>query len=357
MRTHRRIAFTVVEMLAVAAIIGTLIALTLPAIQAARESARCAHCKNNLKQLSLAALNHLDVHGHFPTGGWGWYWVGDPDRGFGKDQPGGWFYNILPFCEESAALHDLAADGQPNDLTRVQRVGSAQVIQSPLAIVNCPTRRRNALYPLVANEGGDIGFFNSITPSFAGRSDYAANAGHVYCEWPHGGLGRGPTSYVDAELWSEMQIWGGEQPGLRVATSASAPAMTGVSFERSIVRASHVVDGLSKAYLVAEKFVPQRDYETGRDLGDNETWCTGFNNDNFRKTGRLENDQIQECAPAPDWDPIVVDPNGRFGAAHPSGWNAAFCDGSVHTIPFTVDWRVHRDLGNRMDGGAVELPN
>src|SRR3990172_9150578 len=170
MRTHRRIAFTVVEMLAVAAIIGTLIALTLPAIQAARESARCAHCKNNLKQLSLAALNHLDVHGHFPTGGWSWYWVGDPDRGFGKDQPGGWFYNILPFCEESAALHDLAADGQPNDLTRVQRVGSAQVIQSPLAIVNCPTRRRNALYPLVANEGGDIGFFNSITPSFAGRS-------------------------------------------------------------------------------------------------------------------------------------------------------------------------------------------
>lgn len=181
MRTHRRFAFTIVELLVVVAVIGMLIALTLPAVQAARESARSAHCKNNLKQLSLAALNHLDTQGHFPTGGWGWYWVGDPDRGFSKDQPGGWIYNILPYCEESPGLHNLAADGDPNELTRVQRVGAAQVVQSPLAIVDCPTRRANALYPLVANEGGVTGFFNSITPAVAGRSDYAANAGHVYC--------------------------------------------------------------------------------------------------------------------------------------------------------------------------------
>lgn len=357
MWTHRRIGFTFVELLVVIAIIGVLIALTLPAVQSAREAARRAHCKNNLKQLSLAALNHLDTHGHFPTGGWGWYWAGDPDRGFGKDQPGGWIYNILPFCEESPGLHDLPADGQPNELTRVQRVGSAQVIQSPLAIVNCPTRRSNMLYPLVANEGGDVGFFNSITPGVAGRSDYAANAGHVYCEWPHWVLGRGPTSYSDATLWSEMRTWGGEQPGLRVVTSARIAAMTGISFERSLVRASQVVDGLSKVYLAGEKFVPQKDYETGRGLGDNETWCTGFNNDNFRKTGRLENDEIQECAPARDWDTVTIEPNGRFGSAHPGGWNVSFCDGSVHSILYDIEWRVHRDLGNCMDGGAVELPN
>jgi prepilin-type N-terminal cleavage/methylation domain-containing protein len=355
MSIPRRLAFTLVELLVVVAITGLLIALTLPAVQSARESARGAHCKNNLKQLSLAAVNHLDAQGHFPTGGWGWYWAGDPDRGYGKDQPGGWIYNLLPFCEESPGLHELAADGEPDNLTRVQRVGAAQVIQSPLAIVNCPTRRGNGLYPLVANAGGDLGFFNSITPNAAGRSDYAANAGHVFCEWPHGGLGRGPTSYGDASIWSEMRIWGSEQPGLRLATSARIEAMSGISFERSTVRAAHVVDGLSKTYLAGEKFVPQRAYETGTDMGDNETWCTGFNNDNYRKTGRLENDQIQECAPAPDWDAVVIDPNGRFGAAHASGWNAAFCDGSVRTMPYDIDWRIHRDLGSRMDGGAVEL--
>ena len=159
--------FTLLELLVVVTVIGMLVALLAPAIQAAREAARRAECKNNLKQLSLAALNHLDMQGHFPTGGWGWYWVGDPDRGFGKDQPGGWIYNLLPYCEESPGLHDLAADGKPNEIGRVQSVGAAQVIQSPLVIVSCPTRRRATVHPLVANEWGELGFYNSITPDVA----------------------------------------------------------------------------------------------------------------------------------------------------------------------------------------------
>ena len=355
MAMRRPHGFTLLELLVTFAIIGVLVALLLPAIQTARESARRAHCRNNLKQLSLASLHHLDIHGHFPTGGWGWYWVGDPDRGYGKEQPGGWVYNILPFCEESPGLHDLPSDGEPHKMTRVQRVGAAQVIQSPLAIVNCPSRRPTAVYPLVANEGGDIGFFNSITPDVAGRSDYAANAGHVYCEWPLGVLGRGPTSYSDAAAWTADHLWGSEQPGLLFATPANVKTMTGVSYERSTIGASQVVDGLSKTYLVAERFIPQDDYETGRNLGDNETWCTGFNNDNYRKTGRLVNGEIYECSPIPDWETDVEDPTGRFGSAHSGGWNASFCDGSVRSIPYGIDWRVHRDLGSRMDGGAVEL--
>src|SRR5688572_16329544 len=157
-RRRSSTAFTLIELLVVVAITGILVALTLPAIQSAREAARRTECKNNLKQLALGALNHHDAHGHFPTGGWGWYWVGDPDRGYGKDQPGGWIFNALPYCEEGL-LHDLAADGMPDDLSRVQRVGAAQVIQSPLSIVNCPSRRPTTIYPLTANEGGAIGFF------------------------------------------------------------------------------------------------------------------------------------------------------------------------------------------------------
>src|ERR1700743_1149494 len=98
--------FTLVELLVVIAIIGILVALLLPAIQAAREAARRNQCKNNLKQLALGCLLHESTQKYLPSGGWNDRYTSDANRGYGGQQPGGWYYNILAYIEEQS-LRDL----------------------------------------------------------------------------------------------------------------------------------------------------------------------------------------------------------------------------------------------------------
>ena len=108
-----RNAFTLVELLVVITIIGILISLLMPAVQSAREAARRVQCQNNVKQLALAMISHETSTKRFPSGGWGWYWVGDPDRGLSwQNQPGGWVYTILPFIEQNNLFQ--MGTGQPS---------------------------------------------------------------------------------------------------------------------------------------------------------------------------------------------------------------------------------------------------
>jgi prepilin-type N-terminal cleavage/methylation domain-containing protein len=134
--TQKRRGLTLVELLVVMTIIGILIALILPAVQAAREAARSTQCKNNLRQIGLAAQSHLQAYKFSPTGGWGYHWVGDPDRGFGQTQPGGWAYNILPFIDEKA----IRAIGKGSSGAAKQEALKA-LIATPAPFFSCPSRR------------------------------------------------------------------------------------------------------------------------------------------------------------------------------------------------------------------------
>jgi prepilin-type N-terminal cleavage/methylation domain-containing protein len=97
MFSNRRRAFTLVELLVVIAIIGMLVALMLPAVQAAREAARAVQCKNQMRQIGLALHNYHDIHLRLPPG-----WIGDQPEG----TPGwGWMVSILPQLEQGN-LHD-----------------------------------------------------------------------------------------------------------------------------------------------------------------------------------------------------------------------------------------------------------
>jgi len=318
--------FTLVELLVVIAIIGVLVALLLPAVQAAREAARRLQCSNHLKQVGIAFQMHHNAQQHFPTGGWGAFWVGDADRGAGRGQPGGWMYNILPYIEQQA-LWELPADGQPDVVTAEQRVRTQQMVMTPVPTFSCPSRRSPILTP---NAGWLFGL-NFDTPDSGARADYAACNGAALT-----------TAAGTAEIWPTS---------LGQADTHSWPdpdeyQWNGICYQRSEVRISAVVDGTSNTYAVGEKYLNPDDYLTGWDPSDDQSLYSGDDADVLRSTLFL-------YPPRQDQPGLLAAHN--FGSAHPGGWNVAFCDGSVHLASFSIDPELHSRLGNREDELAVDL--
>lgn len=332
MRRSRPVGFTLVELLVVIAIIGILVSMTMPAIQSARESGRRAQCLNNVRNIGSGSLQHLTAQGHLPTGGWGFAWGGDPDRGFGTRQPGGWGYNILPYIEETT-LHDRGKSGDPTTFNETKRAASTIRAKTVINLYLCPTRGR----PGLSAEGIWHGHRNL---DFAGltevaKTDYAMNGGSANVGWPIG-------PEVAALSWDDKQFES------KYAYGAPLNA-DGVSHIRSMVREAHIKDGTSKTYLVGEKYLNFSTKGTSTGSGDdNQTWEVGFDWDTYRFTAAL---------PQFDQYPDTTGSNIIFGSAHFSGINMVFCDGSTKHIPYDIDLPVHTALGGRKDGGpTAQIP-
>ncbi len=314
MRTPaRHAAFTLVELLVVIAIIGILIALLLPAIQAARESARRTQCRDNVRNQGLGVVHHVSNLKYFPSGGWGYQWLGDADRGYGRRQPGGWQYSILPFMEEKT-LYNL---GKGLSQTAKNTAHGVRV-STPVTMYYCPTRRRPESF------ASNFKPHNGAGISMVARSDYAANGGSNSYGGSNAGPSSGALTQSDDVINSQCN---------QIAIKQTSPI-----FARSQLKPSSVLDGLSKTYVLGERHIRVDYYATSSPSDDDQAWGIGYDQDVMRVTAQ---------PPRQDLDATT---NIVFGSSHSGAFTMAMGDGSIQAIPYDIDANIHKSLGHRSDG-------
>lgn len=310
--TGRYSGMTLIELVTVLGILSLLMGLLLSGVQAARESARRLQCQNHLKQLVLAFHSHENAHRFLPTNGWGWAWAGDARRGFDQRQPGGWCFNILPYIEQEQTRQLALGD-----------IATAQVHQTIVSTLFCPSRRKATLYPYTLSS---IGLRNSGIPATATKTDYAVCAGDVIIDTPSGPPSDSPAD-INSYAWPPFQN------------------ATGVSYVRTQIRWADIRDGASQQIALGEKYLPDQHYTDGTDLGDDQSPFVGDDSDNRRWVQF----PLRRDGASPDIQ--------SFGGPHVAVCHFAFADGAVRPLKYNIELTVLRRLGNRHDGQAVALPD
>jgi len=303
----RHSAFTLVELLVVIAIIGILVALLLPAIQAAREAARRSECINNLKQIGVAMHNYHDTFKALPPG---WIYNGTANR---KEY--GWAVNLLPFMEQAALYERLDPTTTRLHALVVNPAPSAEIqtaLQTSISTFLCPSDESKKL---ADNES--MGGFTSWR---------LAKSNYIACvAWGTGTDASGNTIYPTHANDCNAMFYG-----------------------NSYLNLADCLDGTSQTILVSE-----RDYRhhaaVWAGVGRNDTYGNdGTPRCSFRGSFRINY----------DYDGVGQPQNQAKGWAsqHPGGLSVLVADGTVHFLADSTHTTVLQRICLRNDTEAVDLP-
>jgi prepilin-type processing-associated H-X9-DG protein len=329
---------TLVEMLTVIAVLTILAAITLPAIGVAREAARRSACVNNLKQIATATVSHEATHGWLPHGGWSRFNAPTLNNGNatkGKEQFAGWAYQSLPQLDEEL----------------VHRRPPEVAIGTPIGVYFCPSQGGPRVLPplesqiaLYRDEPRE-GMFAIRQPIAHAAIDYAS----AYVD-PQEVRRAAPQRSNDFESTADP-----ERSGciirLKITTNRTPPRVL-----VSLISLSDVKDGRANTLLVAEKRMNAG--ELGQyQIDDDQGYTAGWDFDVNRNASLL---------PEPDYSSKLLtlsDPQryaeeyrklSQFGSAHSQGLNAAFADGSVRLVSYSIDQLVFHRMGGRNDGKTLD---
>ena len=325
--------FTLVELLVVIAIIGILVALLLPAVQAAREAARRTECKNKLKQIALAMHSHHTARGTLPAGA-----LVRGSIGAVSETYSGWSIEVFPYAEDQVMLDmydQISTNASGATSTGIGRVGMGdrnlkEFRESRIEAYECPSDFEQVIVtpesgPAAANEGGR-------NPELYRTSSYRGNSGRTdgRCTWylgeqldlhPYGW--RGPLTAV--------VIDGAPQPGSMDANEKVMWKLKPVSFKK-------ITDGSSNTLLLGES---TNLYDRRRTF-----WAYYWGNYILSQVSPQPQILWGNYAEYATGEPGCLDsaPTGTpkpcqsgWFSGHPSGFNFAYCDGSVDFISDDVD--------------------
>lgn len=302
-----RSGFTLVELLVVIAIIGILIALLLPAVQAARESARRTQCGNNLKQLGLAIHNFHDAYKYLP-----------PNRFNSRRLT--WCVVVLPYLENEQAfqLFDINREygQQPNP----------DVLKIHVPAYYCPTRGRSqAEFSVLEDVKGNP---QPTSPRYLAGAlgDYAACVGTF-----------------NSAKWFDNRANGAIIDGRG-------------SFNKSNTTLDKILDGTSNTLMLGEKHVPIGKFGRGP-FGDGSIY-NGVETVYSGRIAGLEDPLAlgpSDIAPSTNGDTNVTTAT-KFGSWHPGVTGFVLCDGSIRYLNNSLSTATLERLAMRADGLAVTVP-
>ena len=322
-----RIAFSLIELLIVIAILGLLVALLLPAIQKARETSRATACRNNLKQIGLALSNFESTHGSLPKGVEGRF-----DRNLSPVPMYGmsWWPQILPYLEESEVSDALDRVGGNIGYVQVNTHNGEVADEFAPSFWLCPS----SPVPKVITPGG----YEIVAPSYSGISGATNEDGF-------------PEARVSRCCRSEGQISGG-----------------GLLFPNAAIRVRQVTDGLSKTLLVGE----QSNY-CFTDSGQPKAIAAAFVNGWLTGTRALGVPPNYGDWLSPSYNIATIryglnerrydlpgvyeniGANNPLTSTHLGVVNLLYGDGSVRAMADSLEVHVLKSMATRDDGTAADL--